>query len=168
MADDEEPATGDEAKPDLGDAGKKALEAERKARRDAEKAANDLKARLQELEDRDKSDGEKLAGRIAAAEKRADEAEARALRLEVAHSKGLTAAQARRLVGASKEELEADADDLLASFSPPKSDEPEEEPEGERPSPTNRPTPSLRGGGDPTQEPEPDIRSVVDAIPRGF
>jgi cell division septum initiation protein DivIVA len=38
------------------------------------------------------------------------------LREEVAETKGLTTAQASRLVGATREELEADADDLLATF----------------------------------------------------
>lgn len=51
---------------DLGDAGKKALEAERKARRDAEKVARDTQAKLKEFEDRDKSDLQKLQDDLAA------------------------------------------------------------------------------------------------------
>lgn len=146
-------------KPDLGDAGKRALDAERKARRDAEKATADLQARLKELEDRDKSDGEKLTERITAAERRAAEAESRALRLEVAAAKGLTPGQARRLVGGTKEELEADADDLLADFAP-KSDEKKDTPGG-------RPKERLLGGGDPTEEPEEtDPRKLAAGIPR--
>lgn len=111
---------------DLGDAGKKALDEERAARRDAEKARKDLETRLKELEplaakakeleDSKKTETEKLGEKLTAAEKRAVEAEQRALRLEVASAKGLTQAQAKRLVGATKEELEADADELLASF----------------------------------------------------
>lgn len=38
------------------------------------------------------------------------------LRLKVALAKGLTEFQTKRLVGTTKEELEADADDILASF----------------------------------------------------
>jgi len=37
----------------------------------------------------------------------------------VAADRGLTQKQARRLVGSTREELEADADDLLASFGTP-------------------------------------------------
>ena len=132
------PATGDTTTPpapptpsapapaDLGDAGKKALEEERAARRDAEKQRKELEARLkeleplaakaQQLEDSKKTETEKLTERAAAAEKRAADAESKALRLEVAAAKGLTQAQAKRLVGTTKEELEADADELLASF----------------------------------------------------
>lgn len=66
MADDpsttEPPATGtsDDPRPpaDLGDAGKKALETERAARKDAER-------RLKELEDRDKSELQKLQDDLA-------------------------------------------------------------------------------------------------------
>lgn len=111
---------------DLGDAGKKALDEERAARREAEKQRKDLEARLKELEplaakakqleDSKKTETEKLGEKLTAAEKRAVEAEQRALRLEVASAKGLTQAQAKRLVGTTKEELEADADELLTSF----------------------------------------------------
>ena len=40
----------------------------------------------------------------------------RALRAEVSNAKGLTPTQAKRLVGATREELEADADELLADL----------------------------------------------------
>lgn len=75
-----------------------------------------LAKRAQELEEASKTEAERLNDRLTAAEQRAQEAELRALRLEVASAKGLTPTQAKRLVGATKEELEADADDLLASF----------------------------------------------------
>jgi hypothetical protein len=102
----------------LGDAGKKALDAERREKRAAEKRANDLEARLREFEDRDKTEAQKLADRADAAEKRALDLETRALRLEVAAEKGLTPAQAKRLVGVTREELEADAEELVATFKP--------------------------------------------------
>lgn len=54
-----------------------------------------------------------LEERVAGIEQQAKESEARALRAEVANAKGLTPTQAKRLVGATKEELEADADELL-------------------------------------------------------
>jgi hypothetical protein len=117
---------------DLGDAGKKALDEERAARREAEKARKDLEARLKDLEplaakakkleEASKTEAEKLTERATAAEKRATDAESKALRMEVAAAKGLTQAQAKRLVGATKEELEADADELLASFGPAQPD----------------------------------------------
>ena len=100
----------------LGDAGKKALDAERREKRAAEKRAADLETRLKEFEDRDKSEAQKLAERAEAAERRLAEVEAQSLRLEVAAEKGLTPAQARRLLGSTREELETDADELLASF----------------------------------------------------
>lgn len=102
-----------------------------------------LAAKAKELEDASKTETEKLSERLTASERRAQEAELRALRLEVAADKGLTPAQARRLVGASKEELEADADDLLATFAPktPAS-------AGKVP---GRPREKLRGGGDPDE-----------------
>jgi hypothetical protein len=91
-------------------------------RRERERFADydDLKQRAQAA-DASKSDLEKLAARVEAAEKKAADMEAKALRAEVAQAKGLTPAQARRLQGSTKEELEADADDLLASFGGPKS-----------------------------------------------
>ncbi len=77
-----------------------------------------LEARLDELEGKDKSEVEKLTAKLAEYDRKAQEAEQRALRAEVAASKGLTPAQAKRLQGGSLEELEADADELLESFKP--------------------------------------------------
>lgn len=57
-----EPAKGDEAQ--LGDAGKRALEAERSAKRTAEQERDALKARLQELENASKSAEEKELDRV--------------------------------------------------------------------------------------------------------
>lgn len=54
-----------------------------------------------------------LEDRVAEIEKQAKESEHRALRAEIANAKGLTASQAKRLVGSTREELEADADELL-------------------------------------------------------
>jgi hypothetical protein len=127
----------------------------------ANEEAATFRHKLKELEDRDKSDSEKLAERAAAAEKRAAEAEANALRLEVAAEKGLTKSQVKRLVGATREELEADADELLADFAPRSTDH--ESP----PPPGGRPKERLRGGSDPTEEPEEtDPRKLADLIPR--
>jgi hypothetical protein len=96
----------------LGDAGKKALAAERDARKAAEKELARYRKAEADQAEADKSEAEKRA----AAEQRAADAELRATRLEVAHEKGLTPAQAKRLVGATREELEADADEILRDF----------------------------------------------------
>ncbi len=128
------------AKPDadLGEAGTKALKEERAARREAERQLKELAplaAKAKELEDASKSEAEKLTERLNAAEQRAVAAETNALRLEIAGEKGLTPTQAKRLIGTTRKELEADADDLLATFAPPAPPAPK---------PGSRPKESLR------------------------
>lgn len=126
MADEtkDTPATGDNTKPatgsgELGDAGKRALQAEREKARKAEadlKAARDELARVKSDQDAKKTEIQKVLEKLAAMEQRTEQAERKALLAEVAQSKGLTPKQARRLQGATREELEADADELLADF----------------------------------------------------
>ena len=113
----------------------------RKRAKEAEDKLAALEARIEELDNKDKSEVEKLSSKLADAERKAQEAEQRALRAEVAASKGLTTAQAKRLQGSSLEELEADADELLESFKPQ---------EGTNPPPERKPTEALSGGTDPT------------------
>ena len=122
MAKDDKSATDDDKGKDddtLGDAGKRALAAERDARR---KAENDLKTARDELgkvkadQDASKSDMQKVLDKVAGLEKRAEEAERKALVAEVASEQKLTPAQARRLQGSTRDELEADAKDLLEAF----------------------------------------------------
>lgn len=132
------------------------------ARRDAAKyrtRAKELEPfekKAREAEEASKSEIERATEKLTVAERRAVEAEARAMRLEVASSKGLTPKQAARLVGSTVEELEADADELLSSFTP-----------NERPAPPRQPQENLRGGGDPTELPEEtDPRKVAAQIPR--
>lgn len=96
----------------------------RRALNKANKEAETLRLKLQEFEDRDKTEAEKVAERAKDAESRAAKAESKATRLEVAFEKGLTPAQAKRLVGETREELEADADEILRDF-PVKPAEPE-------------------------------------------
>lgn len=109
-------------KPDeaLGEAGIKALHAERDARKVAEDRIKDYEARLKEFEDRDKTEQEKAAEHAAqlAADLDAKTASLAALelnlaRVEVAHAKGVPAELVPRLRGETREELEADADALL-------------------------------------------------------
>jgi hypothetical protein len=87
--------TSNDAPPEaeLGDAGRKALQEERAARKAAETRAADLERELGEL---------KTAN----------------LRDSIAAAKGLSADQAKHLRGESEEELNAHADELLSAFKP--------------------------------------------------
>jgi hypothetical protein len=104
----------------LGEAGQKALAAERKAKTAAEKQAkasqkqlDDLTKKLQAFEDRDKTEAQKLAERASAAEKQAADAQTELMRYRVAADKKLPAELAARLRGSTPEEMAADADELL-------------------------------------------------------
>lgn len=116
-----------------------------------------LEARLKEFEDAQKSDSEKLTDRLTEAETRALTAERELMRLQVATAKGLTATQAKRLVGDTIEELENDADEILAAFTPAASDQPA--------APKRRPS-ELVPGAVPTAEPEPDYDAIADRVRR--
>lgn len=70
--------------------------------------------KAKELEDANKSETERLTEQLTAAEARAAKAELDHARVEVAAAKGLTVAQSKRLVGTTKDELEADADASIA------------------------------------------------------
>jgi hypothetical protein len=72
--------------------------------------------KLAEIEESSKSDLEKANARADAAEKLAAERELESARNRVALAKGLSATQAKRLVGNTQDELEADADELLADL----------------------------------------------------
>ncbi|HET7664598.1 MAG TPA: hypothetical protein VFK56_00635, partial [Mycobacterium sp.] len=105
--------------------------------------------------DADKSELDRLREASSAAEKRAAEAESKAMRFEVAHEKGLTPAQAKRLIGSTREELEADADELLAAFKP--SDDKSEK--------SRRPKEKLRPGAANEDDDEGfNAKKIADAI----
>ena len=82
----------------------------------ANKEAETLRLKLKEYEDRDKTDLQKLQEERDALLAEKNTLTLEQMRREVADEKGLTPAQARRLVGTTREELEADADDVLAAF----------------------------------------------------
>lgn len=117
----------------------------------------DLKAKadkLDQLEQANKSEVERAAAKTAEAERRAADAEAKALRLEVAAEKGV---KARWLSGTTREELEAAADEYLADHPPAPGDTP----------PPGRPVEDLRGGGDPDEQPvETNPRKLAESVPR--
>lgn len=110
---------------DLGDAGKRALDAERKRANDAEKRLKDALARIQSFEDSQKSESEKLSAALERAKQGASEAEARTAKAErallavkAAVKAELPVDAAARLQGETFEELLADAKALRAQFAP--------------------------------------------------
>lgn len=88
----------------------------KRALKKANKEAETLRLKLKEYEDRDKTDLQRLQEERDALKSERDMLNLNTLRREVADEKGLTPAQARRLVGSTREELEADADDILSAF----------------------------------------------------
>jgi hypothetical protein len=111
----------DPGEAELGDAGKRAIQREREARKELEarlKELEPLAAKAKELEESQKSEAQRLQERAEAAERAAQEANAQLLRRDVAASKGLPPQLAARLRGTTTEELEADADELLAIVAP--------------------------------------------------
>lgn len=87
------------------------LRAESANYRTQAKANADAAKRLAEIEEANKTEAQKLADRLAAAEKSAAESELKALRAEVAQAKGVPGAL---LTGSTLEELNAAADALIA------------------------------------------------------
>lgn len=133
----------------LGAAGLKALQDEREARKALEKQLNALKPLADLLGNNaptgdGKSDLDKLTERIEAAEKAAAEERMARWRLEVAGEKGLTPQQAARLAGATREELAADADALLALFPQQAAGQQQQQQPG---TPKPDPTQGSRGAG---------------------
>lgn len=107
----------------LREPGKRALEAERQARKELERKLAELEP-LKQLADLlggkpsgdAKTDLERLTERMDQYEQQIREERMARWRAEVAAEKGLTPAQAARLQGATREELAADADALLELF----------------------------------------------------
>jgi hypothetical protein len=135
--------TGSQPEGGLGDAGKKALQEERRKARAAERQLSELQQRLKEYEDRDKTEAQKLAEARTAAEQRAAAAEQQLLRFKIAAEKKLPANLAGRLQGSTEEEMAADADSLLELLA------------AQRPS-----TPSFDGGVRQTARPT-DMNSLI-------
>lgn len=128
----------------------------------AKDALADAQAQLKQHEDANKTDQQLARERAEEAERQAAVASRDAARLRVALNKGLTETQAKRLVGDTDEELEADADELLASFKT------EVEPAG--PDPLRRkPRERLRPGAAPAGEPEEtDPAKLAAMVPRRY
>lgn len=136
-------------------------------RSDLDKVKNErdtLRKEKADREEAEKTDEQKREDAKAAAEKTATEAQREAIRLRVALRKGLDETQSKRLVGETEEELEKDADDLVASFK----NEDEGGNEGGQ-EPRRRPQERVRPGAVPSSEPEEtDPKKLADAVPRGW
>lgn len=89
------------------------LDAMKSALKKANAEAAKFRKQLEAIADKDKTELQRATERAEKAERDAEIAASKALRLEVATSKGLSPALAARLQGASRDELEADADELL-------------------------------------------------------
>lgn len=147
----------------------KVLDALRASRRWEDRAKeNKAKAdKWDEYERQNQSESERHAAELADAQRKAQEAEARAMRLEVATAKGLTPAQAKRLQGATQEELEADADDLLATFKGGNGEHgggDEGDGDGVPTGFARRPQEAPRPGGRPGAQPAITPKEVVDRV----
>lgn len=165
---DDTPETGNDAPPETGDAQIKA--ALRKANAEAAKARHEAAEFKRQLEAKDaasKSDMERLLAKFDAMEKRAEKAEREAMAAKVADEMGLTQAQAGRLRGNTREELMADAEELVEAFGvkPSKAtttevvdDDAADETkptEDAKPPSVGRPKEKLRGGASPPDTEEP-------------
>lgn len=98
--------------------GEKALEAWKVRARKAESEQKELAKRVQEFEERDLSEQERLAKAAEDAKREADQAAAENLRLKVAIDKNLPSEMIDRLRGETLDELYDDADTLLALVKP--------------------------------------------------
>ena len=118
--DQQETPPKDDSVQQLGDAGKKALASERKARRDAEKALADAQAKVREFEQAQMSEQERLNAQLKEAQEAAAKATAEALRLRIAAEVGLDPELHEFLDGITDEEqMRARAKKLAAKAGAP-------------------------------------------------
>lgn len=163
---------GTDKKDDAGRAGgneqlKKDLARERRDRQALQTQLDEVNKKLDAHEKAKLSDTEKLAAERDEIKAELDKTRAEVLRMTVASEKGLTAAQAKRLVGSTKEELEADAEELLETFGGGKSAEDDDGDDDSSGPPSSRPKEKFRGGGKPDAEPEEtDERALASRHPR--
>ena len=116
-------AQGDPA--DLGDAGKRALAAERDARKAAEKSAAELAAQLKAVEDAKLSDLERAQAAAKEAQDQLATITRQNLRNSVALTKGVPADLVDFLTGDTEQEIAAKADLLLARLQAPTTPRPD-------------------------------------------
>ena len=120
-----------------------------------DEAAREGESETQRLQRENTEMKEKLA--------KSGESNIEVLKLQVALDKGLTSVQAKRLVGTTKEELEADADELVESFG---GSGKQGEDDGEGKPPSRQPR-KLSNAGDPDPDGDDiDVDKALDSIPR--
>jgi hypothetical protein len=119
---------------------------------------DELKAKADKFDEKEaanKSEADRLRDENAKLQKERDENAAKALRLEVAGEKGI---KSKYVTGSSREEMEAAADEYLEDHPPT---------DGAKPPPSNKPTPDLKGGSDPSEEAaETDPAKLAANVPR--
>lgn len=143
-----EPAAKDEDA-QLGDAGQKALKAERDARKAAERSAAELQVRLKEFEDAKLSDLERAQSQAAEAAAELEALRAENVRKSVALSKGLPAELIEFLPNGTEEEVAAKADLLLSKLNTPG---------------TPKPDPSQGGSGDIPRKTTPGANTFATGV----
>lgn len=156
---------------------KRALEAQKRKAREAEKQLAQLRLQMAEKakqEDATKSEMDKLVERVKATDERLAKAERRALVSEVAAKTGLSVAKVDRLKGETVEELLTDAAEIFdwkedadkpAGEDKPSEEAPADKPAGERELPASgRPTETLRPGAVPGSANDKTPEQIADAI----
>lgn len=122
----------------LGEPGKKALDQERKARRDAEarlKELEPLAKAAKDKEDADKTEIQKVTEALTSERDARTKAETALLRFNVATDKGVPLKLAQFLSGTTREEIEGSADTLIAELG-----------NGDRPNVAGKPTERMVSG----------------------
>lgn len=109
----------------LGDAGKKALDTMKAERNAAKRERDALKAQLDEIEKANMTELEKAQRSAQEAQAELDRIRSQSLRQQVALSKGVPAELVDRLRGDTEDELNADAEALLALIGAPRSPKPD-------------------------------------------
>lgn len=126
-----------------------------KALAKANKEAEQARLKVKEFEDRDKTEIERASEKLTELEKTATSATVDAIRFEIALDKGLTKNQAKRLVGSTREELEADADELVKDLGLD---------DAGNAGVSRRPQERLRPGAAPDAEPQKSAKELADAV----
>lgn len=147
------PAEGKNGDEPLGENGVKALRDEREARKAEAEARKALEKRLDTLKPleqllqqlgggdpaKGKSEIDQLAERHTKLEEEIRSERDARWRAELAHEHGLTPSQAKRLIGATREEMAADAEELVKDFAV----------DAKKPTTGSRPKPDRSQGGVP-------------------
>lgn len=160
-AQDDDKPTGDEGETDWKAEAEKYKALSRKHEARAKENYEKAK-RLDELEDANKTETQKLADKATEAEKRAAAAEAKATKYEVAAELGIQPKHMKYLHGATKEEIEESAKGILEDF--PEIYDAKSDTDSGKPT---RPKERLRPGAAPSEEPdETDPRKLAASVPR--